>query len=58
VQLQLSAYNRDATDPREHLPELDEPIAQFLLRSVERKAGKRFQTAAAFRDALKKLPKR
>jgi serine/threonine protein kinase len=58
VQLQLSAYNRDATDPREHLPELDDAIAQFLLKSVEREAGKRFQTAAAFRDALKKLPKR
>lgn len=58
VQSQMAAYNRDPTDPREHVPELDEPIARFLLKSVEREAGKRFQSAAAFRDELKKLPKR
>jgi hypothetical protein len=37
---------------------MDEATAEFLIKAIERDANKRFQTAAAFREALKKLPKR
>lgn len=57
VQVQLTAYGRAPTDPREHLPDLDEATARVLLKSVEPEPAKRFQTAAAFREAFRKLPK-
>jgi serine/threonine protein kinase len=44
-------------DPRELRPDLDKPTTELLRKSIEREAEQRFQTAAAFRDALKTLPK-
>jgi len=44
-------------DPRELRPDLDEPTTRLLLKSIERDAEQRFQTAAEFREALKALPK-
>jgi serine/threonine protein kinase len=44
-------------DPRELRPDLDKPTTELLQKSIERNAEQRFQTAAAFRDALKALPK-
>lgn len=45
-------------DPRELKPELDEVTAKLLMKGVEREAAKRFQAAAEFRDALRRLPKK
>ncbi len=55
--VQMSAYSNPPKDPREHVPDLDDAIAQFLLKAIERDAGKRFPTAKAFRDAVLKLPR-
>jgi serine/threonine protein kinase len=58
AQLQLSAMTaRPATDPREHVPEMDEATALFLMKSIEREPPRRYQTAAEVREAIKKLPK-
>jgi serine/threonine protein kinase len=45
-------------DPRELKPDLDEATAKLVMKSVEREPAKRFQTAAEFRDAMKKLVKK
>jgi serine/threonine protein kinase len=52
----LSHMNSPGKDPRECRPDLDEATAQFLMKAIEREPAKRFQTATAFRDALKGLP--
>ena len=54
----MSHMNHPPADPREHRPDLDEPTVKFLLKCVERDVNKRFQTAAEFRDTVKKLPKK
>jgi serine/threonine protein kinase len=46
------------TDPREHMPELDEATVKFLLKAIDREPAQRFQSAVAFKDAIKKLPKK
>ena len=56
--LYRSMVARAGSDPREHLPHLDEATALFLMKAIEREPAKRFQTAAAFHDAIKKLPKK
>jgi serine/threonine protein kinase len=56
--IQMTAYHNPGTDPREHVPDLDDAVAQFLLKAIERDASKRFQTAVAVRDAVLKLPRR
>lgn len=50
--------NSPGQDPREHRPDLDPATVQFLQKAIERDPGKRFQTAVAFRDAVKALPKK
>jgi serine/threonine protein kinase len=55
-QTQLAALMNPGTDPREHNPGLDDATVAFLMKAIEREAGRRFQTAAAFREALLKLP--
>jgi serine/threonine protein kinase len=57
LQTLQSHLNTPGKDPRVHRPELDEKTANFLMKAVERDPNLRYQTAAAFRDALKTLPK-
>jgi serine/threonine protein kinase len=57
LQTLFSHLNSPGKDPRVHKPDLDEALAKFLIKAIERDREKRFQTAAAFRDALKVLPK-
>jgi serine/threonine protein kinase len=49
--------NMAGRDPREARPDLDEATGRFLVKAIERDPNARFQTAADFREALKKLPK-
>jgi serine/threonine protein kinase len=49
--------NQAPRDPRDHRPDLDEAVAKFLLKAVDRDANKRFQTPGEFRDTIQKLPK-
>ncbi|OAI55207.1 hypothetical protein AYO44_00405 [Planctomycetaceae bacterium SCGC AG-212-F19] len=58
VQVQMSAFQNPGADPREHVPDMDEATAQFLMKAIDRDMAKRFPTAAAFREALQKLPRR
>lgn len=48
--------NQNARNPRELKPGLNEAVAKFLVKAVEREARDRFQTPGEFRDALQKLP--
>jgi serine/threonine protein kinase len=57
LQTLLSHLNTPGKNPREHNPNLDEKLAKFLMKAIERNPNDRFQTVAAFRDALKALPK-
>jgi serine/threonine protein kinase len=49
--------NSPGRDPREHRPDLDDRTAEFLIKAVQREPGDRYQTADAFRNALKSLPR-
>lgn len=53
----MSHVNTPGRDPREYKPDLDDHTARFLIRAIERDPAERFQSAAEFREALKKLPK-
>jgi serine/threonine protein kinase len=57
MQTLLSHMNSPPRDPREFKSGLDERVARFLLKSVERDPKQRYQTAADFAEALKRLPK-
>lgn len=48
--------NVSGRDPRELRPNLDDATTRFLVKAIQRDPQQRFQTAAAFRDALHKLP--
>jgi eukaryotic-like serine/threonine-protein kinase len=48
--------NSPPRNPRELNPTLNDAVAKFLVKSVEREAIDRFQTAAEFREALLRLP--
>jgi serine/threonine protein kinase len=58
MQTLLSHLNTPGKDPREFNPKLDPELVKFLVKAVEREPGRRFQTAAEFREALKALPKK
>lgn len=53
----LNRVNTPGRDPREVVEDLDETTARFLVKAIERDPAARFQTAAEFREAAKKLPK-
>jgi serine/threonine protein kinase len=53
----MSHLNTPGQDPRKFNPDMDDALAKFLIKSVEREPKKRFQTAKDFREALKALPK-
>jgi len=52
-----SHMNTPGRDPREYRPGLDERVAAFLVKSIERNPADRFQTAEEFGEALQTLPK-
>jgi serine/threonine protein kinase len=56
LQTLLSHMNSRGKDPRELRPDLDDQVAEFLLKAIEREPSERFQSAAQFRDALLRLP--
>ena len=56
LQTILAHVNRPGTDPRIHKPDMDERIAKFLIKAIQRDPRDRFQTAAEFREQLKALP--
>jgi serine/threonine protein kinase len=58
LQTLLSHMNTPPRNPRELNPNLDEATVKFLLKAVTRDPNERFQTAAEFREALQKLPKK
>ena len=49
--------NNPGRDPRQYRPDMDPRLAELLIKAIEREPGDRFQTPAAFRDALRALPK-
>jgi len=53
----MSHMNSPGKNPREFAPDLDDATAQFLMKGIERDPRDRFQSATAFREALKGLPK-
>ena len=58
LQTLQSHLNSAGRDPRLFRRDLDEAAAKLLIKAVEREPGNRFPSAAAFRDALKALPKK
>jgi len=56
LQTLLSHLNSPGRDPREFCPDMDERVARFLTKAIERYPGDRFQTPAEFREALSRLP--
>lgn len=55
LQSALSRMNSPPKDPRDFKPDMPEPIAQFLLKAIAKDPNERFQTAAEFKEALKRL---
>lgn len=55
LQSALSRMNSPAKDPREFKPDLPAHIANFLLKAIAKDPNERFQTAAEFKEGLKKL---
>jgi serine/threonine protein kinase len=53
----LEHLNNAGTDPKEHVPDIDEKVRKFLKKAIERTPRDRFQTAEEFRDAVLRLPK-
>jgi serine/threonine protein kinase len=57
LQTLLSHLNSPGKDPRDFRPDLDKETTAFLLKAIARDPRERFQTAAEFREGLKKLPR-
>jgi serine/threonine protein kinase len=57
LQTLMSHMNSPGKDPRQFRPDLDDHVAKFLMKAIARDPKDRFQTAAAFREAIKALPK-
>jgi eukaryotic-like serine/threonine-protein kinase len=51
-----SHLNSPGKDPREFKPDLNPVLAELLIKSIEREPARRYQSAVAFREALKALP--
>jgi serine/threonine protein kinase len=58
LQTLLNHLRSPGKDPRVFRPDLDDDLAEFLIRAIERDPRERFQSTAGFRDALKALPKK
>lgn len=48
--------NNPGRDPREIDPKLDDAVAEFLIKSIERDPKHRYQTADDFKEAVLRLP--
>jgi serine/threonine protein kinase len=57
MQTLLSHMNSPGRNPRDFKLDLDERLAEVLIKAVQRNPADRFQSAAEFRDALKLVPK-
>jgi eukaryotic-like serine/threonine-protein kinase len=53
----LKHINTAGRNPREYVPDMDEALANFLIKAIKRDPKERFQSALAFREALKALPR-
>jgi serine/threonine protein kinase len=53
----MSHLNSPGHDPRRYKPDMDDDVARFLMKAVEREPKRRFQTAKEFRDAITGLPR-
>jgi serine/threonine protein kinase len=58
MQTLLSHLNSPGKDPREFNPNLEPALVKLLVKAIEREPGRRFQSAAEFREALRALPKK
>jgi eukaryotic-like serine/threonine-protein kinase len=56
LQTLLSHLNSPGNDPRTFKPDLDAKTVKFLIKAVQRDPNARFQSVAAFREALQDLP--
>jgi serine/threonine protein kinase len=56
IQVLISKMSHPGKDPRESCPSMDDATRRFLMRAIEREPQDRFQTAVAFREALRTLP--
>jgi eukaryotic-like serine/threonine-protein kinase len=56
MQTLQSHLNSPGKDPRDLVRDLDDSVAAFLNKSIEREPRDRFQSAGEFRDALKEFP--
>jgi serine/threonine protein kinase len=54
----MKHMNSPGRDPREFIADLDEEVAELLIKAIAREPKERFQTAGAFREALKALPRK
>lgn len=57
LQTLMSHMNSSGRNPRQFCPDLDEEVVALLLKGIERDPKERYQSAAAFREALKALPR-
>jgi serine/threonine protein kinase len=57
MQTLLNHMNSPARDPRDVKPDLDDRVARFLIKALQRNPRDRYATAAEMRDALRALPK-
>jgi serine/threonine protein kinase len=55
LQTLLSHMNSPGKDPREFVPEMNEDVAELLVKSIQRDPRERFQSAKEFKDALRVL---
>lgn len=53
VQTAIAIASEKPKDVREHVPDLDDELAQAVMRCLQKDPGKRFQTPAALRDTLR-----
>jgi serine/threonine protein kinase len=51
-----SHMNIPGRDPREYKPDMDEAVAEVLIKSIERNPADRYRTAEDFAEALRALP--
>lgn len=56
LQILLNLMNSAGRDPRDLCPDLDDATVAFLKKAIDRDPNLRYQTPAAFRDALNELP--
>jgi serine/threonine protein kinase len=55
IQTLQDHVNLVGRDPRDWRKDLPDPVAQFLIKAIDREPSRRFQTPGEFREALKAL---